>query len=134
MNALMIAVSMGSATAAGITGYIVYRVRNKNKSVRQHQAQLRKRMDGIERKRKKAVEELQQLLRNGLTDLAYSNGGSDATYAAQGIAEAVFYDWLNHNFGLFQYAMADTHIRITGFFKGQFTYELPDQLNQYTKG
>uniref|UniRef100_A0AAU7PFG2 Uncharacterized protein n=1 Tax=Burkholderia phage vB_BgluM-SURPRISE13 TaxID=3159457 RepID=A0AAU7PFG2_9VIRU len=131
MNALLIAVSMGSAAAAGITGYVVYRMRNKNKNARQKRAQIQRRLDGMERKRKLAVAELNKLLGAKLSDLAYSNGGTGALHAAQQIAEEVFYDWLNHNFGLFYCAMADSHIRITGVRNGFFQYELPDQLKQY---
>jgi len=131
MNALLIAASMGSAVAAGVTGYIVYRVRDKNKHFRQRQTQIKKRLDAADRKRVQAVDELQKLLHARLSDLAFSNGGSGATIVAQKVAEDVFYDWLNHNFGLFYHAVADSHIRITGMKNGFFQYELPEQLNQY---
>lgn len=131
MSALLIAVSMGSAAAAGFTGYVGYRFRGRDKSLRQKRAQMQKRFDGQERKRKQAVAELNKLLNARLSDLAFSNGGTGATIAAQHLAEEVFYEWLNHNFGLFNCAMADSHIRITGVRNGFFKYELPDQLKQY---
>lgn len=131
MNALLIAASMGSAVAAGVTGYIAYRVHDKNKEVRQKQAQIKRRLDAAERKRVQAVDELRKLLHARLADLAFSTGGSGATIVAQKIAEEVFYDWLNHNFGLFYCAVGDSHIRITGMRNGFFQYELPEQLNQY---
>jgi hypothetical protein len=134
MGALEMFIGLGSASVTCLACMVAYRARQKKKRNYHYQYQIQVKRDGLHQKRKKAVKELQMLLRAALTDLAYSNGGQGATYAAQGIAEAVFYDWLNHNFSLFYCAAADSYIRITGTHKGQFTYELPDQLNQYVKG
>lgn len=131
MSALLIAVSMGGAAAAGITGFVGYRLRQKNKNFRYRQSQIQSRIDKTEQKKAQAVRELQLALRGKLSELAFRNGGQGAEYVAQRVAEDVFYEWLNHNFGLFHCAMADSHIRITGVKNGHFQYELPEQLKQY---
>lgn len=131
MDALLSTVCMGSAVVVGTISYTVARLRNKNKDERQKRKQVKHRLDAMDRKRVQAVDELKKTLNNKLADLRHNVKGQLAMIAAQRIAEDVFYEWLNHNYGLFNCSMGDCHIRITGTHNGFFQYDLPDQLTHY---
>ncbi|YP_009212956.1 hypothetical protein AVU38_gp107 [Ralstonia phage RSL2] len=108
-----------------------YRHKQNNKQVRYNTAKFVVLADNQDKKRVKAVQELNKTLRHKLDTFAFEGRGMGAMIVAQRIAEEVFYEWLNHNFSLFYCAMADSKIEIYGTHNGFFQYRLPQQLEQY---
>ncbi|BDD79398.1 hypothetical protein [Burkholderia phage FLC8] len=134
MDAMMY-VGMSGAIAAVVSGIMAYRHKQNNKRARFKDYKFVVVADTGERKRRDAIRELNKTLRHKLDSYRMENpdvtGNMTGMMVAQRIAEEVFYEWLNHNFGLFYCAMADSKIEITGSHNGFFQYRLPQQLEQY---
>jgi hypothetical protein len=130
MSALWMTVGIVSPAAAVICGMGLLRQLRGNKNERQKQAQIKRRLEASDRKRKIAVSKLEYELTAALAKCSIKNYGQSALIEAQKLAEEIFFKWLAENYGLFHCAFAESRIHVE-YDNKRYYYWLPDQLQPY---
>lgn len=130
MTSLQLAVVVGSAVAAIATTYGFIRAYRNGKQQRIRRRQVESRVRAQNEKKAEAVVLLEDALKAKLEEFTPTKG-LEALLMAQKAVEAVYFEWLNENWHLFNMGACNVHI--AGIAKGEFKYELPDELKQYVK-
>lgn len=130
MTSLQLAVVVGIAAVAVTATYGFIRTYRNGKQQRIRRRQVESRIQAQNEKKAEAVLELEGALKAKLEEFTPTKG-LEALLLAQKAVEAVYFEWLNENWHLF--SMGACNVRIAGIAKGEFEYELPDELKQYVK-
>ena len=96
--------------------------------IKQHQIATRVNSDNNEKFA--AVQKLEAKLKCSLIDISQLYKGYIALRMATIKVEAIYYEWLSENYGLFH--ATENSVRITRIHNGFFQYELPPELKQFT--
>lgn len=131
MNRLQLAVIAAPviATLAWVVKKLIRMYReHQDHRIKQHQIATRINRDNGEKF--VAVQTLEAKLKCALIDISQLYTGYVALRMANIKVEAIYYEWLSENYGLFH--ATENSVRISRIHNGFFQYELPLELKQFS--